>query len=104
MSVSFDDPNVTLLFNQQVCLGFKLKPYPHESPVHAYAGKCSDLIRKSYKAHASIQSFSVEALAMSCMSMTEPPSAWLVLQRISNVRDVSEICATSVGVGLLVAV
>ncbi len=51
-----------------------------------------------------MQSLSVETLAISCMSMTEPPSAVLVLQRISNARDVSGICDASVGSGLLVAV
>ena len=46
---------------------------------------------------------SEETLPMSCMSVIEPMSALLWLQRISKGRDVAVICDGSVGEGLLVA-
>ena len=72
--------------------------------MHACAGKFACFIWKLYNAHAFKQSLSVETLVMSCMSKTEPPSAVLVLQRISKASDVWVICETSVMRGLLLAV
>lgn len=57
--------------------------------------------------HTSKHSLRVETLVMSYMSMTEVPSARLVLQSISNEKDVSVGCNRNfeaiVGRGLLVA-
>ena len=83
----FGDPSVTLLFSQQISLGYKFAPYPQETPVHASAGKCHIFNWKLNNAHAFIQSLSVETLAMSCISTIRPPSALLKSQRISKERD-----------------
>ena len=107
-AVSFDDASVTLFFSQQVCAGCRLVSnvlVSYVAPVHASAGKWSALIWKLYNAHASKQSLSVDTFAISCISMTEPPSPRLVSQRISNLRDDAAICEESaIRRGLLVAV
>ena len=75
-------------------------PSPHETPVHAQAGKYSSGVRKLYIAHSVKQSVSVETLLMICMSLMGPPfwklSTKLALQRTSNEKDDFLVCCQSV--------
>ena len=97
--VFFDDASVTLFFSQQVYAGGRVSAggwqVSYVTPVHASAGKWDALIWKSYNAHASKQSLSVETFGISCISMTGPPSPKLVSQRILNVKDDAGACGKS---------
>ena len=109
MLVKLDDPSVALLFSQQrgnaTPATSIVSTGPHATAVHACVAKYSRRVRKLYKAHSSKQLLRVEILGISWTSIVEPSSPRLVLQRISNKRDVSAICSQAiVGRGLLVAV